>query len=156
MRSTLIVAITAGLALMAAGTGVAAPTVRASDHASLRSLAGTTVTVRTSRYGRVLFDGQGRALYLFTADRSTRSTCYGACAKAWPPFLVKAKPVAGRGVSARLLGTTRRRGGTVQVTYAGHPLYYYEGDGRGQIKCQNVSEFGGLWLVVTPGGKAVR
>jgi predicted lipoprotein with Yx(FWY)xxD motif len=156
MRSMLIVAITAGFALMAAGTGVAAPTVRARDHASSRSRVGTTVTVRSSRYGRVLFDGQGRAVYLFTADRTTRSSCYSACAKAWPPFLVKAKAVAGRGVSARLLGTTRRRDGTVQVTYAGHPLYYYQGDPRAQIKCQNVSEFGGLWLVVTPGGKAVR
>jgi predicted lipoprotein with Yx(FWY)xxD motif len=71
-------------------------------------------------------------------------------------MLTKAKPVAGDGIRQSLLGTTRRRDGKLQVTYAGHPLYYYANDGKGEIKCQNVSEFGGLWLVVRPNGKAVR
>jgi predicted lipoprotein with Yx(FWY)xxD motif len=60
-------------------------------------------------------------------------------------------------VASRLLGTTRRRDGRLQVTYAGHPLYYFKGDtAPGQITCQNASEFGGLWLVVNPSGAAVR
>lgn len=156
MRSKLIAAITAALTLAATGAGLAAAPARAGDHASTAAQVGAKVTLKSSRYGKVLFDGRGYALYLFTADRSTPSTCYGACAKAWPPFLTKGKPVAGPGVNARLLGTTRRRDGSLQVTYARRPLYFYEGDGRGQIKCQNVSAFGGLWLVVTPIGKAVR
>jgi predicted lipoprotein with Yx(FWY)xxD motif len=123
--------------------------------------ASTTSTAKleahSSRYGKVLFDGRGRVLYLFARDRGTRSTCYGACAKAWPPFLTSAAPRALAGVKARLLGTTKRRDGTLQVTYAGHPLYYFKEDTRpGQITCQNVSNFGGLWLVVAPSGRAVR
>jgi predicted lipoprotein with Yx(FWY)xxD motif len=117
----------------------------------------STVTVRSSRFGRVLFDGRGRALYLFTRDRGKRSSCYGACAKAWPPFLVDRAAKAGKGVRSSLLATTRRRDGKLQVTYAGNPLYYYEHDTKaGQIGCQNVSNFGGLWLVVAPNGKPVR
>ena len=116
-----------------------------------------SVTARSSRYGRIVFDGSGRALYLFSRDRAGRSSCSGACAKAWPPFLTKNAPKAGAGLRASLLGTTRRIDGTLQVTYAGHPLYYYSGDLKpGQIKCQGVSNFGGLWRVVTPAGKAVR
>jgi predicted lipoprotein with Yx(FWY)xxD motif len=155
MRSTFIATL-AGLALAAAGGAFASSTARAGSGGSEAAHVGAKLTVKPSRFGRVLFDGRGYSLYLFTADRSPRSTCYGPCAKAWPPFLTTAKPAAGPGVNARLLGTTRRRDGRLQVTYAGHPLYYYEGDGKGQIKCQNVSEFGGLWLVVTRTGKAVR
>lgn len=96
-------------------------------------------------------------LYLFASDRGKASTCYGACAAAWPPYTVKRAPKAGAGVSSRLLGTTGRRDGSLQVTYAGHPLYYFTGDhAPGQITCQNVSNFGGLWLVVNPSGNAVH
>jgi predicted lipoprotein with Yx(FWY)xxD motif len=116
-----------------------------------------TVTVRRSRYGRVLFDGRGRALYLFTRERGTTPRCYGACAQAWPPFLTSGRPSAARGARGSLVGTTRRRDGSRQVTYRGRPLYYYVGDRRaGQILCQNVVEFGGTWLVVSPSGRAVQ
>jgi predicted lipoprotein with Yx(FWY)xxD motif len=109
------------------------------------------VTVGDSSYGRILFDGRGFALYAFTADSRGHSNCTGACAKAWPPYVVKSAP------HGRLLGTTRRRDGSLQVTYTGRPLYYYVGDRRpGQILCQNVVEFGGRWLVVRPGGALVR
>jgi predicted lipoprotein with Yx(FWY)xxD motif len=119
--------------------------------------AGATVQVHSSRYGKVLFDGNGRVLYLFGRDRGTHSTCSGACAKAWPPFLTKDAPRAGAGITRALLGTTRRGDGSVQVTYAGHPLYHFQGDAKpGQIKCQNVSNFGGLWLIVRPSGNPVR
>jgi predicted lipoprotein with Yx(FWY)xxD motif len=117
--------------------------------------AGIHISVRSSQYGRVLRDGSDRAIYLFTHDRSTPSTCYGACATAWPPVLTKGAPAAGSGLSARLLGTTSRRDGTLQVTYGGHPLYYYVSDKPGQILCQNAEEFGGTWLVVSPRGTAV-
>jgi predicted lipoprotein with Yx(FWY)xxD motif len=96
-------------------------------------------------------------LYGFTADRTRRSVCSGACAAAWPPYLVSSVPRAGSGVRKSLLGTIRRAGGRRQVTYAGRPLYYYVGDRRpGEILCQDVFEFGGDWLVVRPSGAFVR
>jgi len=116
-----------------------------------------TVTVHASSYGRILFDGRGFALYTFSRDPRGRSSCSGACAKVWPPFVVKRAPSAGRGAKASLLGSVRRTDGTTQATYAGRPLYFYVGDRKpGQILCQNVSEFGGRWLVVRANGVAVR
>jgi predicted lipoprotein with Yx(FWY)xxD motif len=116
-----------------------------------------SVTVRDSRFGAIVTDGGGRTLYLFTRERSARSRCYGSCAAAWPPLIVHGPLVAGRGARRGLLGTTRRRDGSRQVTYRGHPLYYYVGERRaGEILCQNVVEFGGTWLVVSPVGKAIR
>jgi predicted lipoprotein with Yx(FWY)xxD motif len=115
-----------------------------------------TVTVRRSNFGPVLFDGRNRALYAFTRDRRGASTCYGACATRWPPYIVKGVLRAGRGTARSLLGTTRRTDGSRQLTYSGRPIYYYVHDARGQILCQNVREYGGLWLVVRPSGKVVR
>jgi predicted lipoprotein with Yx(FWY)xxD motif len=117
----------------------------------------STVTARGSAYGRILFDGRGFALYAFTRDALRRSTCDGACAKAWPPYLVTSRPGATRSVKAALLGTIRRGDGSRQATYAGRPLYYYVGDRKPlQVLCQNVDEFGGTWLVVRPNGRLVR
>jgi len=116
-----------------------------------------TLTTHSSRFGKVLFDGRGFALYAFTKDPRGRSVCSGACAAAWPPYVVRSAPRAGSGTKRSLVGTTRRKDGRLQVTYAGRPLYYYVGDRRpGQILCQNVSEFGGLWLVARPNGTLVR
>lgn len=115
------------------------------------------VVAKQSRFGRIVFDGRGYVLYAFTADRPGRSRCTGACAAAWPPLIVKRRPAAGAGARAQLLGVTRRSDGRLQATYAGKPLYYYVGDRRpGQILCQAVTEFGGEWLVVRPGGAYVR
>jgi predicted lipoprotein with Yx(FWY)xxD motif len=116
---------------------------------------GTTVKVVSSRFGKVLADARGQAFYLFDKEKTKQSECYGACAKAWPPALTKGEPRAGSGARGRLLGTTRRRDGKVQVTYRGQPLYYYVDDSPGQILCHNVDEFGGLWLVVRPDGSPV-
>ena len=136
-------AVLAAAALVAAVPAAAAPAASVGAH--------------QSRYGRILFDGRGFVLYAFTRDRGGRSACSGACAKAWPPYLVRTKPAAASGARRSLLGTTRRRDGSLQVTYAGRPLYYYVGDrAPGQILCQDVSEFGGRWLVVRPDGRLVR
>lgn len=117
----------------------------------------TSVKVMNTRYGRMLFDGKGRALYLFTREQTSRARCYGDCAVAWPPFIARGTPTATNGAKGSLLGTTLRRNGKRQVTYRGHPLYYYVSDRKpGQVTCQNVEEFGGLWLVVSPGGRAIR
>jgi predicted lipoprotein with Yx(FWY)xxD motif len=116
----------------------------------------TFVKVRTTRYGRILTDGRGRALYLFTKEKSRRAACYGQCAKAWPPFYARGKPAAGKGVKQGGIGVTVRRGKRRQVTYNGHPLYYYVTDkAPGQVTCQDVTEYGGTWLVVGPSGKAI-
>ena len=116
-----------------------------------------SVTVRASTYGPILFDGRGFVLYAFTADVRGKSNCAGACAKAWPPYVVTRAGAVGPGAASRLLGTTRRSDGKLQLTYAGRPLYYYVGDRKpGQILCQDVSEFGGRWLVVRASGALVR
>ena len=116
-----------------------------------------TVTVRSSQYGRIVFDGRARALYAFTRDRrGGKSTCYGPCARAWPPYIVRGALRAGAGTRQSLLGTVRRRDGSRQLTYNGRPVYFYVGDGRGEVKCQNVDEFGGLWLVLRGDGRLVR
>jgi predicted lipoprotein with Yx(FWY)xxD motif len=116
-----------------------------------------TLTTHSSRFGQILFDGKGFVLYAFTKDPRGRSACYGACAAAWPPYVVSRAPRAAAGVKPKLLGTTRRKDGKLQVTYAGRPLYYYVGDRSPyEIRCQNVDEFGGLWLVARPNGTVVR
>jgi predicted lipoprotein with Yx(FWY)xxD motif len=135
------------------GSDAAGEVTRSSSRSSRR---GASVKVMNSRYGRMLFDGKDRALYLFTRERTSRSRCYGDCADAWPPFLTKGRPRARSGVKSGLLGTTRRRDGKMQVTYRGQPLYYYVDDGPGEVLCQDVVEFGGTWLVVSPSGAAIR
>ena len=110
-----------------------------------------------SDYGRILADGRGRALYLFTADTGKASTCSGDCVAAWPPWIVKRKPRAASGVNSSLIGTTRRDDRRLQASYRGHPLYYYVGDrAPGQVLCQAVFEFGGYWYVVRSSGEAVH
>jgi len=122
-----------------------------------RETAAPTLTVKSSAFGRVLFDGRGYVLYAFTHDAKGRSACYGACARAWPVYYAKGALRAGTGVRRSLLGTIRRRDGRRQITYAGRPLYYYVGDTKaGQIRCQNAVEYGGTWLVVRPSGRLVR
>lgn len=129
---------------------------RAAEQTADVARASATLTARGTRYGRILFDGRGRALYAFTRDRGVASQCYGACAKAWPIYVAAGKLRAGKGVKQSLIGTTRRRDGRQQVTYDGKPLYYYVGDAPGEVKCQNVDQFGGTWLVVRPSGRLVR
>jgi predicted lipoprotein with Yx(FWY)xxD motif len=117
---------------------------------------GKRVSLHRSDYGKILADGRGRALYLFTRD-GEKSRCYGDCAKAWPPFLTKGAPRAGARVKQRLLGTVKRSDGKKQVTYKGHPLYYYVGDREpGQVLCQAVLEYGGYWYVVKRSGEPVK
>jgi predicted lipoprotein with Yx(FWY)xxD motif len=116
-----------------------------------------TLRAGSSSFGKVLFDGRGFVLYGFTRDHG-RSACYGACAKAWPPYVApKGTLSVGAGGKSALLGTIKRKNGRRQVTYAGRPLYYYVGDKRaGQILCQDVVEYGGRWLIVRPSGRLVR
>ena len=117
------------------------------------SAAGTTISARGSKFGTMLWGPKRRAIYIFQRDTRGRSNCYGSCATAWPPVLTSSRPAAGKGVRAALLGTTRRRDGKLQVTYAGKPLYYYAHEGPGQVLCHRVDVHGGLWWVVGPDGR---
>jgi predicted lipoprotein with Yx(FWY)xxD motif len=166
--ATMVTSVAMGLVACGGGDdGAAAPVAGAEQRSAARetngpeathSGRGRTVKVAKSQYGRLLVDGRGHTLYLFTRDAGkSRSRCYGACAKAWPPFYTNGSPRAGRGAKSGLLGTTVRRNGKRQVTYNGHPLYYYVSEDQpGEILCQNVEEFGGVWLVTAPTGKAIR
>jgi predicted lipoprotein with Yx(FWY)xxD motif len=116
---------------------------------------GTTIKTADSQYGQVLFDGDDQAIYYFDKESGSKSECYGACAEAWPPVLTEGDPRAGSGAQTGLLGTTPRNDGTTQVTYDGRPLYYYAHEGRNQVLCHNVDEFGGLWLAVQGNGQRV-
>jgi predicted lipoprotein with Yx(FWY)xxD motif len=118
---------------------------------------GTTIGVGSTRLGQVLVDGAGRTVYLFAADSGTSSTCNSAaCVQYWPPVLTTGAPQAGSGLSASLLGTTNRQDGTTEVTYAGHPLYYFISDKKaGDVAGQGVNGFGGPWYVVSPSGMQI-
>jgi len=118
---------------------------------------GAKVVIAKSRLGRILVDGKGITLYDFVKDKGTTSTCYGACAALWPPLTTKGKPVAGEGVRTSLLGTTKRKDGTLEVTYNGHPLYYFVTDRKpGQTTGQGVNQFGAPWWVLSPAGKEIH
>jgi predicted lipoprotein with Yx(FWY)xxD motif len=111
------------------------------------------VDLRGSKLGQTLVDGQGRTLYLFEADTAGKSNCNGACTSAWPPYVSHGTPQAGTGVTGALLGTSLRGDGAAQVTYQGHPLYYYAGDSRpGDAAGQGLDQFGARWYVLAPSG----
>ena len=115
-----------------------------------------SVALASTKLGKVLVDGNGRTLYLFEADKGTMSKCDGACASAWPPLTTSGKPTAGAGVIAAKLGTAKRADGTTGVTYAGHPLYTYAGDGApGQTAGEGLTDYGAPWYALTAAGKTV-
>jgi predicted lipoprotein with Yx(FWY)xxD motif len=120
-----------------------------------RAAQGTTIKLADSQYGKVLFDRAGQAIYLFDKEKSDTSECYDECAAAWPPVLTDGDPEAGRGIDESLLGTTKRDDGKTQVTYNGHPLYYYAHEGRNEVRCHNVPGFGGIWLALGREGNAL-
>jgi predicted lipoprotein with Yx(FWY)xxD motif len=114
----------------------------------------TIASGEASGLGTVLVDSEGMTVYLFTPDEGTESTCYGGCESAWPPVVAEGKPSAGEGATSSALGTTKRKDGTVQVTYNGHPLYTFTGDtAPGEAVGQ---EDDGTWFVLDESGEAVK
>lgn len=114
----------------------------------------------SEEFGQYLTDQEGRALYMFTADtrgaegQEAQSSCYDACAEAWPPVTSEAEAQAAAGAQEDLLGTIQREDGTTQVTYNGWPLYYLVQDEEpGQASGQDMAGFGGEWYLVTPEGE---
>jgi predicted lipoprotein with Yx(FWY)xxD motif len=113
------------------------------------------LTVATApKVGAVLVNSDGFTVYDFHKDKGTVSSCYGACAGVWPPVLTEGAPQVGEGASASQLGTTKRKDGTVQVTYAGHPLYTYAADKKpGEANGNDFSSYGGEWYALKGSGE---
>lgn len=128
-------------------------TVEATEPPASTSGAATVNLGQNDTLGSFLVDDKGMALYLFTKDTPDTSVCYDKCATAWPPLLTTGDPGAGEGVDASMLGTTTRTDGSVQVTYNGWPLYYYEEDkAPGDVTGQDV---GGVWYLVSAAGEQI-
>jgi predicted lipoprotein with Yx(FWY)xxD motif len=120
--------------------------------ATTPSATGTVITTGDSEFGTMLFNEKKQAIYIWEREKSEKPECYGDCAEAWPPVLTDGKPQAAGSVNGNILGTTKRTDGSVQVTYNGHPLYYYAHEGPGEVECHNISTHGGLWWVIQPSG----
>lgn len=138
-----------GLAFVAAGCGGAVPSSNGGP---------AMVKLSSSMNGKYLVDGQGHTLYLFEKDEGGESYCNGACAAVWPPLETSSSPQATGGLDSSALGTITRDNGEKQVTYRGHPLYYYAADASspGKMKGEDVSQFGSTWYLVNSGGKAIE
>ena len=143
--------------LTAIAASVLVATIAAGFALAHGSSGGARVKIAKTKLGRILVDNRGITLYDFVKDKGGKSACYGACAALWPPLITHGKPIAGPGVRASLLGTTKRQGGALEVTYHGHPLYYFVSDRHpGQTTGQGVNQFGGLWWVLSRAGKEIH
>jgi len=145
-------------AASSATTTAASMAASASAAPASGSAAGSAATIKTARgsAGTFLTDAAGRSVYLWKADTSNQSTCYGACTTYWPPVLTNGAPHAGAGATASMLSTTTRKDGKMQVTYNGHPLYYFAQDSAsGDTNGQGKNTFGAVWWLVAPSGDAI-
>jgi predicted lipoprotein with Yx(FWY)xxD motif len=157
-RLLAIAGATVAIALVATGCGgKSSSSSSAPASSSATATGGATVAVKSSKLGGILVDGTGRTLYLFEQDQGSASSCYGACAGGWPPYTTTGAPRAGAGVSASLLGTTTRTDGKTEVTYHGHPLYYFAGDRKpGDTNGEGLKAFGAEWYVLSAAGTKVE
>jgi predicted lipoprotein with Yx(FWY)xxD motif len=147
-------------ALLVAGCGgsssSSSSTAGETSESSGSSGSGTVSGAEISGLGTVLVDSEGMTVYEFAKDQGTTSSCYGACEQGWPPVIAEGKPTAGEGAMSSQLGTTKRKDGTMQLTYAGHPLYTFAGDtAPGEATGNESTAFGGKWSVMDEGGEAV-
>ncbi|HET9126760.1 MAG TPA: hypothetical protein VFN73_01650 [Propionibacteriaceae bacterium] len=152
------IAVTATLGLAACGSSTSGTTSPSAGGTPAASSSGGAATISTAsgQFGTYLTDGSGRAVYLWMADTGGKSTCTGACASAWPPVMTTGTPKASGSAVASDLGTTTRADGGTQVTYAGHPLYYFIKDtGPDQTQGQGSNGFGAKWWILDPAGTAI-
>jgi predicted lipoprotein with Yx(FWY)xxD motif len=163
MRRSLLALAPAVAAIAIAGCGGSSnhsssgTTAQASSKpAAATTSAANTIGVGHTKFGRILVDAHGRSLYLFEQDNGMASTCYGACASIWPPLTVSGSPNGTDGVTASKLGTIKRKDGKAEVTYNGHPLYYYSGDQKpGDTAGEGLNQFGAPWDVLSTSGKGI-
>ena len=149
-----------GSALLAAACSSAAAAPASSAPAAgspaSASATGTVITTEAGSAGAFLTSGSGRTVYLWAKDGTNMSACSGACAAAWPPVTATGKLTATGGAKASDLGTITRSDGTKQVTYDGHPLYYFVGDSAaGQTNGQGSDNFGAKWWLVGASGAEI-
>lgn len=137
------------------GSGGETAAAKQTETSSQGGASGGVVAVASNaKLGRILVDSKGFTLYDFHKDKGPKSSCYGACAQVWPPLTTSGSPQAMSGAEAAKLGTTKRSDGTVQVTYAGHPLYTYTADTKpGEANGNDISTYGGEWYALTPSGE---
>jgi predicted lipoprotein with Yx(FWY)xxD motif len=161
IRISALLALTAALALAGCGSdgsgggyGGGDRETGADTTASAPVSGGALVSVASvPGVGSILVSSDGFTLYDFHKDEGTESSCYDACAGIWPPLLTDGKPRPGNEAAAAKLGTTKRKDGTVQVTYAGHPLYTYAADEKpGDAKGHDIESFGAEWYALTASG----
>ena len=152
MNRHLIAAATATVAL---AVPTAAP-LAAPAAASAKTL-GAQINLKKTHKGSILFNSKGYVLYAFTPDKKNKDVCVkiSQCLSLWPIVSTKATPRAGKGVNQHLLGKIKV-GHSYQVTYAGHPLYTYVPDSRGETDNINIFQFGGFWPAVAASGKLVK
>lgn len=159
IRVAVPVAATALLASACSSSGTKgtyAPRSSAATSGAVNGTAAETVRLGHGRLGDYLTDGSGRAVYVFDSDTPTESTCIGVCATEWPPVLATGSLTATGGASAADLATIDRPGGGKQVTYAGHPLYYFADDEKaGQTHGQGLDDFGAKWWLLAPSGRKI-
>jgi predicted lipoprotein with Yx(FWY)xxD motif len=145
------------IALIASLAGLAAAVI-APVGAGARS-GSTTIQIRSTALGKALVNGAGFTVYVFTHDGRKRDTCaaISGCTGIWPVVKTIGAPHAGAGVRRSLLGVIKLPHGVEQVTYAGHPLYLYSGDGsRGETDYVGANQFGGRWYAITAAGKLLK
>jgi len=161
-RVKLGVPVAAGLLAAACGSAVSQTSGSqtsgaqpAGSHPASAKTSATMIASHSGSGGTFLTDS-GRSVYLWVADGMNKSNCSGACAGAWPPVMATGKLTASGGVKPSDLGTIARSGGGKQVTYNGHPLYFFAGDsGPGQTNGQGSDSFGAKWWLVAPSGMKV-
>jgi len=158
IRSILLLAAAtaAAVAVAACGSSSSSDTTSSSASSGGAPTGGGVVlaAAKSSDLGKtILVDSKGDTVYLFEKDdEPDESYCNGGCAKVWPPVTTSGKPQA-KGLDASKLGTLKRDDGTIQMTYAGHPLYTYENDHRpGEAKGNGLKEFGAEWYALEPSG----
>jgi predicted lipoprotein with Yx(FWY)xxD motif len=156
LSAAVVVAACSSGASSSAAAPAASPAGGSSSSAGASSSGGTVITTAKSSGGTVLASSSGRAVYLWAKDTGDMSNCNGACAGAWPPVTTTGTATASGGAVASDIGTITRSDGTKQVTYDGHPLYYFSGDsGPGTASGQGSDAFGAKWWLVAPTGSDV-
>jgi predicted lipoprotein with Yx(FWY)xxD motif len=120
------------------------------------SSATAIVETHSGPAGTFLTDGSGKTLYMFASDTATTSTCTGTCVTYWPPLTTTGAPSASGSAASTMLATITRSDGSKQVTYDGHPLYYFKQDSAaGDTKGQGNSNFGAKWWLLAPSGQPI-
>ncbi len=166
IRASALLALVAALALAGCGSdgdsggaygskgGSATTGGEKSQPSGAGSGAATLKVASVAGVGPVLVDSRGFTVYDFHKDKGTTSSCYGACAGVWPPVLSEGSPQASQGAMASQLGTTKRKDGTTQVTYAGHPLYTYTADEKpGEANGHDIESYGAEWYALQGSGE---